>query len=128
MSIDLPIARHVELLLILILFNALKNRAIINTHSLDKCREVLHVEVSVWASVGLTGTRRMFGQDLLTTKWTVTTSPSIRVTANITINVTDIVTVFLVELVICDLVEALSPEYKTLLQVETNTLEEERVL
>lgn len=37
MGIDLPITCHMELLLVFILFNALENRAIINTHSLDKC-------------------------------------------------------------------------------------------
>lgn len=70
----------------------------------------------------------MLSKDLLTTEWTITTSSSVGITTDITINVTNVISVLLVELVICDLVEALSPEYKTLLQVEPNTLEKERVL
>jgi hypothetical protein len=115
----------VELLLILILLDTLKNRAIIDAHSLHKCRQILHVEVSVRASMSLTGTRRMFRENLLATKRTVTTSSSVGVTSNITVYVTNIVTILFVKLVICHLVEALSPEHKTLLQIQADTLEEE---
>lgn len=114
---NVPVACHVELLLVFILLHTLKNRAIADTHGLYERRKILHVEMSVRASMGLTRARRVLSENLLTTERTVTTSPAVSVTTNITVYVTNIVTVLLVELVVCNFMEALSPKHKTLLQV-----------
>lgn len=125
---DVPIAGHVVLLMVLVLLNPLKSSSIGNAHGLHKSCQILHVEVPVRASMCLSRTRRMLGENLLTAHWAVATAATIRVTSNITVRVADVVLVLLVELVVVDLVEAPPPEEQTLLQIETNTLEEEGVL
>lgn len=84
--------------------------------------------MSVRAAMRLTRSGWMFSKDLLTAKGTVSSSSAIRITTHVTIDVTNIVPILLVERVVGDLVEAAPPEHETLLEVETQTFEEEGVL
>jgi hypothetical protein len=108
--IDLPIAGHVVLLVILVLFDALERRSIRDTHSLHQCSEVFHIEVPVRAPVSFSWAGRMLCENLLAAEWAVTTATAIRVTTNVAVHVADIVLVLFVELVIINLVETSPPE------------------
>lgn len=107
---NLPITRHVKLLVILIFLDASQNRWIRNAHGLQQCCQVLKVEMPVWASVGLARAGWVLRQNLLAGVGRVATPTTVRVPADIAIYVSYIVPVFLVESVVRDLVECTAPE------------------
>lgn len=59
------------LLMILVLLNALQRRFVGHAHGLHQRIKILQIEVSVRASMGLPGTRRVLRQNLLAAEWTV---------------------------------------------------------
>lgn len=123
-KVDLPVARHVKLLLVLVFLDALNDRSIGDTHTLYQRRQIVHIEMSVWTSVSFAWTGRVLGEDLLATKGAITTTPAIRITTHIAVYVPNIVSVFLVERLVIDLAEAASPENQTLLEIKSDALEE----
>lgn len=80
------------------------------------------------AAVCLAGPWRVFRKDLLAAKGAVATASSVRVATDISVRVANVVPVFLVECVVRDLVEAAPPEHERLLEVESDALQEQRVL
>lgn len=117
-----------ELLLLFVFSYPVQNRTVVDTDLLQQRRQVLQVEVAVRAPMRLTGTRRVFCQDLLTAERTVTAASPVGVAAHIAIDVPDVVPVLLVEGIIGNLVEGRAPEHQTLLERKADTLQEERVL
>lgn len=103
--LDLPIASHVELLLVLVLLHTLKDAPLTHTHSLHQGCQILQIEVPVRTAVRFARSRWVFRQNLLAAEWTVTIATPIRIPANVTIGVSHIVPVILVELFIRNLVE-----------------------
>lgn len=115
-------------MLLLVLPDAVEHRPVVYADLLQQGRQVLEVEMTVWAPVGLAGAGRVLREDLLAAKGRIARAPAVGVAADVAVNVPDVVPVFLVEGVVRDLVEGRAPEQQTLLQREAHTLEEERVL
>jgi hypothetical protein len=78
--------------------------------------------------MGFAWTRGVLCKDLLTTERAITTSSAIWIATHIAVYMADVVSVFLVERLVIDLAEAAPPEDQTLLEVESNALEEQGVL
>lgn len=117
-----------KFLLFLVLFYTPNGTTVIDAHSFHQLRQVLETEVPVRATVCLTRSRWVLCEDLLTAEWAVPVAAPVRVPANIAIGVPDVVPVVFVELIIRNLVEGLPPKRQTLLQIQSNTLQEQRVL
>lgn len=123
-----PVARHVEFLVFLIFFHTLQHSPVGNTGRLQQGGQILHVEMSVRAPVRFPRTRRMFSENLLAAVGTIPATPPVGVTSHVAIHVPYVVTVVFVELVVCLVLEGCPPEDKALLEIKTDTLEEETVL
>jgi hypothetical protein len=78
--------------------------------------------------MGIARAGRMLHEDLLAAIRAVSTTTTVRVTADLAVHVPHIVLVFFVELVVRDLAERRSPEVQRLVDAEANALQEQRVL
>lgn len=127
-QVVLPIACHVVFQIVLVFLDTLQHRPIIDTHRLHQCIQIFQIKVPVRASMRLTRAGGVLRQNLLAAKRAVPATTAVRVAADIAVRMAHIVTVLLVERVVGDLVEAAAPKSERLLQVQTDALEEQRVL
>lgn len=104
-NLNLPVARHVEFLLVLVLLYTLQDTPFAHTHCLHQCRQILQVEVSVRAAVRLARSWWMLCENLLATERAVPVTAAVGIPTNVAVRVSHVVTVVFVELIICDFVE-----------------------
>lgn len=101
---------------------------VMDTCRLKKPNKIVDGEMSIWAAMGLTGTRIGIPEDLLARVGRISSSSAVDVAADISVSMADIVLVSRIELVVCKALEGLAPEDDTLLERQSDPLEEERVL
>lgn len=124
----LPIASHVIPASISILLDTLNHRPIRNPHTLQQRRKIIHIKVPIRTPMRLPRTRSMFCQDLLATIRAIPATPTIRITTDITVAMTHVVPILLVESIVRNLAEPAAPKDQTLLEIQPDALEEQRVL
>ena len=105
-----------------------ENFLVMDTCGLKQANKIVNRIMAIRASMRLANTRVVIAQDLLARVWGIATATTVYITTNITIGMANVVLVLGVEFVVRLAFEGLPPEDDTLLQRETDALQEERIL
>lgn len=123
-----PIAGNVVPLSAHVFTHSAQSFLVVNTGGLKKSDQIIDRVMAVWASMGLANADVIVTQDFLARVGWISAAPAINISTNITIRVANVVLVLGVEFIIRLALEGLAPKEDTLLQRQTNTLQEEGVL